>query len=62
MICIISTFSTFLLAVYGAVVAVKWLIKTFQNNRENILRIVYNTYNLPETTYQKIKINNNRNS
>jgi len=62
MICIISTFSTFLLAVYGAVVAVKWLIKTFQNNRENILRIVYNTYNLPETTYQRIKIKNNRNS
>jgi len=57
-----STFSTFLLTVYGAVVAVKWLIKTVQNNRENILRIVYNTYNLPETTYQRIKIKNNRNS
>ena len=60
MTCIISAFSTFLLLAYGIVVALKWIVKTIQNNRENILRVVYNTYNLPETTYQRLKLRVNR--
>ena len=60
MTCIISAFSTFLLLAYGIVVTSKWIVKTIQNNRENILRAVYNTYNLPETTYQRMKVRVNR--
>ena len=60
MACIISAFSTFLLLAYGIVVISKWIVKTIQNNRENILRAVYNTYNLPETTYQRVKVRVNR--
>ena len=60
MACIISALSTFLLLAYGLVVTSKWLVKTVQNNRENILRAVYTTYNLPETTYQRMKIRVNR--
>ena len=54
MTCIISAFSTFLLLAYGILVTSKWIVKAIQNNRENILRAVYNTYNLNETTYQGV--------
>ena len=60
MTCIISAFSTFLLLAYGILVTSKWIVKAIQNNRENILRAVYNTYNLPETTYQRVKVRVNR--
>ena len=60
MTCIISVFSTFLLLVYGVVVTSKWIAKNIKNNRENILRAVYNTYNLPETTYQRVKVRGSR--
>ena len=56
MTCIIASFSTFLLLVYGLVVTSKWVVKTVQDNRENIVRAVYKIYNLPETTYQRVKI------
>tara|TARA_Y200000002_G_C22204298_1_gene464629 strand:+ start:218 stop:409 length:192 start_codon:yes stop_codon:yes gene_type:complete len=60
MTCIISAFSAFLLLAYGIVVTSKWIVKTIQNNRDNILRAVYNTYNLPETTYQRVKVRVNK--
>ena len=60
MTCIISTFATFLLIGYGIVVSSKWIVKTIQNNLENILRTSYNIYNLPETIYQKIRVRVNR--
>lgn len=60
--CILSAFSTFLLLAYGLVVTSKWIIKKVQNNWDNVLRAVYNTYNLPETTYQRVKIRVNRDS
>tara|TARA_A100001011_G_scaffold332594_1_gene359799 strand:+ start:249 stop:440 length:192 start_codon:yes stop_codon:yes gene_type:complete len=60
MACIISAFSTFLFLAYGIVVTSKWIVKTIQNNRDKILRAVYNSYNLPETTYQRIKTRVNR--
>ena len=59
----ISIFDLFvisLLLAYGLVVTSKWLVKTVRNNRENILTAVYKTYNLPETTYQRVKIRVNR--
>mgnify|MGYP000182509495 FL=1 len=62
MTCILSAFSTFLLLAYGLVVTSKWIIKKVQNNWDNVLRAVYNTYNLPETTYQRVKIRVNRDS
>ena len=56
MTCIISAFSTFLLLAYGAVATSKWIVKTIQNNWEKVLRAVYNSYNVPETTYQRVKV------
>ena len=60
MTCIISAFSTFLLLAYGIVATSKWIVKTIRKNRENILRAVYNTYNLPETSYERVKVRVNR--
>ena len=60
MTCILSAFSAFVLLAYGSVVASKWIVKNIQSNRESILRAVYNTYNLPETTYQRVKVRVNR--
>ena len=37
------------------------LQKTVRNNRENISNFIYNTYNLPETTFQKFKVSDSRN-
>ena len=62
MTCILSAFSTFLLLAYGLVVTSKWIVKKVQNNWDNVLRAVYNTYNPPETTYQRVKIRVNRDS
>ena len=60
--CIISAFPTFLLIAYGVFGTSKWIVKTVQNNWDNILRVVYNSYNLPETTYQRVKVRVNRDS
>ena len=61
MTCIISAFSTFLVMGYGAVLAIKWMVRIVQNNREEIFRVVYNAYNLPDATYQRVKVRVNRN-
>ena len=57
MVCIISTLSTLLFLGWGALLSAKWLLKTVKNNREKITNFIYDTYNLPETTLQKVKIN-----
>ena len=62
MVCIISALSTFLFLAYGVVETSKWIVKTVQNNWDKILRAVYNSYNLPETTYQRVKVRVNRDS
>ena len=36
-------------------------LKTGRNKRENISNFIYNAYNLPETTFQKVKVSVNRN-
>ena len=55
-----SAFATFLLLAYGVVATSKWIVKTVQKTWDNIIRAVYNTYNLPETTYQRVKKRVNR--
>ena len=57
MVCIISTLSTLLLLGWGILLGARWLLKTFKNNREKITNFIYDTYNLPETTLQKVKVN-----
>ena len=59
--CIKSTFLTFLLLFWGALLGARWIFKTVRNNRENISNFIYNTYNLTETTFQKVKVSVNRN-
>ena len=59
--CIISTFLTPLLLGWGALLGARWIFKTVRNNRENISNFIYNTYNLPETTFQKVKVSVSRN-
>ena len=61
MTCIISIFSTFLFPGWGALLGARWLFKTVRNNRENISNFIYNAYNLPETTFQKVIIGLNKN-
>ena len=61
MTCIISTFLTLLLLGWGALLGARWIFKTVRNNRENIINFIYNTYNLPETTFQKVKVSVSRN-
>ena len=56
MVCIVLAFSTFILLAYGAVVTSKWLLKTARRNCLNILKAVYSNYNLPEITYQRVKV------
>ena len=60
MACIISTFSTLLFLGYGAFLGARWIFKTVRNNRENISNTIYNAYNLPEATYQKIRVRVNK--
>ena len=60
MTCIISTFSTLLLLGWGALLGGRWIFKTVRNNRENISNFIYNAYNLPETTFQKVMIGINK--
>ena len=61
MIFIISTFITLLFLGWGALLGAKWIFKTVRNNKENISNFIFNTYNLPEATFQKIKVSVNRN-
>ena len=61
MVCIVSTFSTLLLLGWGALLGASWIFKTVRNNRESISNFIYNAYNLPETTYQKVRVGVNKN-
>ena len=61
MACIISTFSTLLFLGWGALLGARWIFKTVRNNRENISNFIYNAYNLPETTFQKVKVSFKKN-
>ena len=56
MACIKSTFTTLLFLGWGALLGARWIFKTVRNNRENISNFIYNAYNLPETTFQKVKV------
>jgi len=59
--CIKSTFTTFLFLGLGALLGASWIFKTVRNNRENISNFIYNAYNLPETTFQKVKVSFKKN-
>ncbi len=60
MICIMSALSTSLLLAYGLVVSSKWAVKKVQDNWDNIRTAVHNTYNLPEATYERLKVRVNK--
>ena len=60
MICIISTFLTLLFPVWGTLLGARWVFKIVSNNKENISNFIYNAYNLPETTFQKVMIGINK--
>jgi len=60
MVCIISTFLTLLLLCWGALLGARWVFKNVSNSKENISNFIYNAYNLPETTFQKVKIGINK--
>ena len=62
MICIISTFSKLLFLGYGAFLGTKWIFKTVKSNKENIYNTICSVYNLPETTYQKLRVRVNKNN
>jgi hypothetical protein len=56
MVCIISTFSTLLFIGFGAFLGARWIFKAVRNKCVNISSTIYNAYNLPEATYQKVKV------
>ena len=60
MACIISTFSTLRLLGWGVLLVARWIFKIVSNNRVNISNFIYNAYNLPETTFQKVMIGINK--
>ena len=61
MACIISTLSTLLFLGWGALLGARLIFNTIRNNRENISKLIYNTYNLPETIFQKVKVSFKKN-
>ena len=56
-----STFTILLFLGWGALLGASWIFKTVRNNRKNISNFIYNAYNLPETTYQKVRVGVNKN-
>ena len=62
MVCIISIFSTLLVFCWGTLLGARWVFKIVSNNKENISNFIYNAYNLPETTFQKVMIGNKYNT
>ena len=61
MACIISTLSTLLFLCWGTLLGARWIFKNVRNNRENIINFYYNAYDLPESTFQKVKVSVNKN-
>ncbi len=39
---------------------VKWIVKTVYQNRVSISNNIYHAYNLPETLYQRVRVNGKR--
>ena len=52
----ISTFATIVFLGCGALLGARLIFKTVRNNWESIGKFISNTYNLPETTFQKVKV------
>ena len=61
MLCFMPIFLTLLLLGWGVLLGARWIFKTVRNNREDISNFIYNAYNLPETTFQKVKVSVSRN-
>ena len=38
----------------------KWIVKTVYQNRTSISKNIYQAYNLPETLYQRVKVDGKR--
>tara|TARA_A100001011_G_scaffold300596_1_gene313957 strand:+ start:51 stop:242 length:192 start_codon:yes stop_codon:yes gene_type:complete len=60
MICVISALSTILLLAYGLVLIALWVVKKIVEKWDKMVRAIHNTFNLPETTYQRVKVIGNR--
>ena len=38
----------------------KWIVKTVYQNRKSISKNIYQAYNLPETLYQRVRVDGQR--
>ena len=62
MILILPTFKTMLFLSSKAFLYVTLIFKTYRNKRERINNTVYDAYNIPECTFQKVRARANKNN
>ena len=62
MIFILPIFKTLLFLSYKAFLYAILIFKTYRNKRERISNTVYDAYNIPECTFQKVRARSNKNN
>ena len=61
MILIFPIFTKLLSIIYRAFLYARQIFKTDRNNRKRISNTVYDAYNIPECTFQKVRARANKN-
>ncbi len=62
MILILPIFTTLLFLSYRVLLYAILIFKDYRNNRERISNTVYDAYNIPECTFQKVRARSNKNN
>ena len=62
MFLILPIFKILLFLIYQAFLYARGIFKTFRNNRERNSNTVYDAYNIPECTFQKVRARANKNN
>ena len=58
--CVMATLMFLSMLVYLGFQGAKWIVKTVYQNRTSLSNNIYQAYNLPETLYQRVRVDGKR--
>ena len=58
--CVMTSLTLLGILGYLSFKGAKWIVKTVYQNRKSISKNIYQAYNLPETLYQRVRVDGKR--
>ena len=59
--CVMTSLMILGMSGYLGLKGAKWIVKTVYKNRISFFNKIYHAYNLPETLYQRVRVDGKRN-